>query len=147
MFKPHIVQALNGYCFILEYGTVQVPRYILIDGGPQRDHEENLQPVLQGIAAQGGGLDYAILRRLGEDFVLGHLDLLEEIQYQRDSAMLETTAMGEICLKAFCEMLGVNVETRRSLWEERHNPLDLACDLCSPICYQPARSSSAGGDG
>jgi hypothetical protein len=61
--------------------------------------------------------------------------------------MLETTAIGDISQNAFSQMLGVNVETRRSLLEERHNPLDPACDICSTICYQPTRSLSTGGDG
>ena len=56
MFNLHIVQALHGDCFILEYGTAEAPRYILIDGGPQRVYEENVRPVLRESRTKGAAL-------------------------------------------------------------------------------------------
>ena len=112
MFKLHIVQARYGDCLILEYATEEAPRYILIDGGPQRVYEENLQPVLQRIADKGGGLDYAILSHVDDDHVVGLLDLLAEIQQQRDNGVPETIAIGEIWHNTFSQTLGGDLEAR-----------------------------------
>ena len=54
MFKLHIVQARYGDRFLPVQGTPAPPRYILIDGRPQGAYEENLRPLLRGIAERGG---------------------------------------------------------------------------------------------
>lgn len=112
MFNLYVVQARYGDCLILEYATAEAPRYILIDGGPQRVYTENLRPVLQGIADKGGNLDFAVLSHVDDDHVVGLLDLLAEIQRQRNSGMPETIAIGEIWHNTFSQTLGGDVEAR-----------------------------------
>jgi beta-lactamase superfamily II metal-dependent hydrolase len=123
MFNLHIVQARYGDCLILEYATAEAPRFILIDGGPQQVYEENLRPVLQGIADKGGSLDYAVLSHVDDDHVVGLLDLLEEIRQQRDSGTPETIAVGEIWHNTFSQTLGGDVEARFNTFVRKAPPM------------------------
>jgi len=112
MFNLHVIQARYGDCLILEYGTSEAPRYILIDGGPRRVYEDDLRSVLQGIADKGGSLDFVILSHVDDDHIVGLLDLLAEIRQQRDSCSPETIAIGEIWHNTFSQTLGADVEAR-----------------------------------
>ncbi len=112
MFNLHVVQARYGDCLILEYGTSEAPRYILIDGGPQRVYDDDLRPVLQRIAGKGGGLEFVILSHVDDDHIVGVLDLLAEIRQQRDSSSPETIAIGEIWHNTFSQTLGAGIESR-----------------------------------
>jgi len=112
MFNLHVVQARYGDCLILEYGTANAPRYILIDGGPKGVYEDDLRPVLQGIADKGGCLEFVILSHVDDDHIVGVLDLLAEIRQQRDSCSPETIAIREIWHNTFSQTLGADVEAR-----------------------------------
>lgn len=112
MFNLHVVQARYGDSLILEYGTAEAPRYILIDGGPPGVYEDDLRPVLQGIADRGGNLDFMVLSHVDDDHVVGLLDLLAEIQQQRDSGAPETIGIGEIWHNTFSQTLGGEIEAR-----------------------------------
>jgi beta-lactamase superfamily II metal-dependent hydrolase len=112
MFNLHVVQARYGDSLILEYGAAQAPRYILIDGGPPGIYEDDLRPVLQGIADRGGSLDFMVLSHVDDDHVVGLLDLLAEIQQQRDSGAPETIGIGEIWHNTFSQTLGGEIEAR-----------------------------------
>lgn len=112
MFNLHVVQARYGDSLILEYGTAQAPRYILIDGGPPGVYEDDLRPVLQGIADRGGSLDFMVLSHVDDDHVVGLLALLAEIQQQRDGGAPETIGIGEIWHNTFSQTLGGEIEAR-----------------------------------
>ncbi len=49
MLNLHVLQAENGDCMILEFGTTATPKYILIDGGPQTIYDRYLNGQLQKI--------------------------------------------------------------------------------------------------
>ena len=78
MFKIHIVQAFQGDCLILEYGTKQKPQYTLIDGGPGNTYENHLRDELVKIRASGGELDLVVLSHVDDDHVNGLLDLMRD---------------------------------------------------------------------
>jgi beta-lactamase superfamily II metal-dependent hydrolase len=112
MLKLHAVQADYGDCLLLEYGTESARRYTLIDGGPRDIYTNHLKPVLEAIRSAGGALDAMILSHVDEDHVLGLLDLLTDLQWERARGAPETIAIGELWHNSFSQTLGEEVETR-----------------------------------
>ena len=112
MLKLHVVQAEHGDSLILEYGIPSNPRYLLIDGGPKTIYEEHLQTKLQSIREGGGKLDLVILSHVDQDHVYGLLDLMTELQQQRDSAAVETIAIDGLWHNTFSQTLGRDLEDR-----------------------------------
>jgi hypothetical protein len=82
MIKLNLIQAEFGDCFILQYGSETNPRYILIDGGPDKIFKNHLQSELSKISERGGKLDIAILSHVDNDHLVGVLDLLAEMEKQ-----------------------------------------------------------------
>jgi hypothetical protein len=80
MFALRVVQAEFGDCLILEYGTADAPRYMLIDGGPEDIFADHLSSELQRIRSAGGGLDLVVLSHVDNDHILGLLDWTAEMQ-------------------------------------------------------------------
>jgi beta-lactamase superfamily II metal-dependent hydrolase len=120
MFKLKIVQAEYGDCFLLEYGTGQQPRFILIDGGPQNIYKNNLRGELQAISAAGGKLDLVALSHVDEDHVLGLLDLFSELRRQAVQNEPQSLSICALWHNSFSETVGSRVENRvRSLIEDR----------------------------
>lgn len=75
MFKIHAVQADFGDSFILEYGSKEKPRYVLVDGGPPEVYATSLEKSLKNIV-KSGKLDLMLLSHVDNDHVVGLLDLL-----------------------------------------------------------------------
>lgn len=119
MLNLHIVQAEQGDCLILEYGAPSDPRYMLIDGGPDTIYEEHLRGVLQGIRDAGRKLDLVVLSHVDDDHVHGLLDLMAELQEQRDSGTPETVTSDELWHNTFSQTIGSDVETRFRMLVER----------------------------
>jgi beta-lactamase superfamily II metal-dependent hydrolase len=80
MFRFHVVQAEFGDCLLLEYGTRSTPRYTLIDGGPPKNFDTNLSPVLKEVAKQGATLDLTVLSHVDNDHIVGLVDYFAELQ-------------------------------------------------------------------
>ncbi len=112
MLNLHVVQARYGDCLILEYGLAGASRYMLIDGGPSNVYGDNLRPVLQGIREKGGGLDFVVLSHVDDDHIVGLVDLLSELQYQRENGLPETIPIGQLWHNTFSDTIGRGVETR-----------------------------------
>jgi beta-lactamase superfamily II metal-dependent hydrolase len=120
MLKIKIVQADFGDCFLLEYGEIQNPRYLLIDGGPPTVYKKYLRDELQSIAAAGGRLDLVVLSHIDEDHVMGLLDLLAEIRQQVAQGEPPIIQIDSLWHNTFSETLGQDIEKRlRSLLQER----------------------------
>ncbi len=79
MFKLHVVQAQFGDCLILEYGTNSSPRYVLIDGGPPNNFDDDLNAALKQIVATRK-LDALIVSHVDNDHIVGALDLLAALE-------------------------------------------------------------------
>lgn len=80
MFRFHVVQAEFGDCLLLEYGTPARPRFTLIDGGPPKNFDTNLAPVLKQIAQRKVPLDLAVLSHVDNDHIVGLVDYFAELQ-------------------------------------------------------------------
>lgn len=74
-----MIQAYQGDCFILEYGTEKNPHYILIDGGPADNYFDHLRGYLKNIADNNGILDLIINSHIDNDHIEGLVDFLSEL--------------------------------------------------------------------
>jgi beta-lactamase superfamily II metal-dependent hydrolase len=101
VLRLHVVQAEYGDCFLLEYGTPPVRRYLLVDGGPMMTYERHLGPELLAVAACGGKLDLVMLSHVDSDHVGGLLDLMRELQEQRAEGCVQTIAIDALWHNAF----------------------------------------------
>jgi hypothetical protein len=112
MLKLHLVQAKQGDCMILEYGTQAEPKYILIDGGPATIYKTHLRGELRRIKKAKGKLDAVVLSHVDDDHVRGLLDLMAELQRQRDDGMPETISIGELWHNSYSQTMGDEIENR-----------------------------------
>lgn len=80
MFRIRAIQAEEGDCFVLEYGSAAAPRYLLVDGGPAETFDRHLGHELAAIASGGQGLDFALLSHVDNDHVVGLLDLFARLR-------------------------------------------------------------------
>ena len=112
MLNFHVVQANHGDCFILEFGTDNNPRYILIDGGPNSIYEKHLQGELEKIKAKGGKLDLLIVSHVDNDHIIGLLDLMAELKEQDAQNIQKTISIDAIWHNTFTQTVGSDVERR-----------------------------------
>lgn len=93
MLALHMIQALNGDCFLLEIGSPAQPHFVLVDGGPATVYAEHLRPVLAKVAARGGKLDMVVLTHADDDHVIGLVDFFKEMALSGGCPLLEVGAM------------------------------------------------------
>jgi beta-lactamase superfamily II metal-dependent hydrolase len=118
MLKLHIVQAKQGDCMILEYGMRAKPKYILIDGGPATIYKTHLRGELRKIKKAKGKLDLVVLSHVDDDHVRGLLDLMAELQQQRDDGIPETISIDTLWHNSYSQTMGDEIEARfRQLME------------------------------
>lgn len=106
MFKLHVVQAENGDCLILEFGTPSQPGYILIDGGPETIYDKHLRDELLKIRDSGGKVGLVILSHVDNDHIVGLLDLMAELRQQRANNETETIGIDSIWHNSFSQTIG-----------------------------------------
>jgi hypothetical protein len=82
VFRFHVVQAEYGDALLLEYGTANSPRFILIDGGPPGTYDNHLRSVLADVRRIAPKLELAVLSHVDNDHVTGLLDYFAELQAQ-----------------------------------------------------------------
>lgn len=80
MFNLVAIQSFFGDCLLLEYGTPQQPRYMLVDGGPANTFEQHLSAVLKKLKSSGRDLELVILSHVDTDHVTGLLDYFAELR-------------------------------------------------------------------
>lgn len=102
MFALRVVQAEFGDCLILEYGTADAPRYMLIDGGPEDIFADHLSSELQRIQSAGGKLDLVVLSHVDKDHILGLLDWTAEM---KATAKADRIAVGGLWHNAFSQTI------------------------------------------
>ncbi len=118
MLKLRIVQAKQGDCMILEYGTSARPKYILIDGGPATIYELHLQNELRKIKKAKGKLDLVVLSHVDDDHVRGLLDLTAELQQQQADHTPATISIDALWHNSYSQTMGDEIEARfRQLME------------------------------
>lgn len=104
--KLHIVQALHGDCFILEYGKMSNKHFALIDGGPRTVYRKFLKPSMQKIIGKSGKLDLVVPSHIDRDHVSGLLDLFKEIRKQKKSKNKQLVDVQEIWQNTFDMIIG-----------------------------------------
>ena len=115
MFGLRVVQAEYGDCLILEYGSEEKPRHILIDGGPADIYQQHLRGELEGVSSRGGKLDLAVLSHVDMDHVVGLLDLTSELREQREDETDELIQITSIWHNAFGDTIGLDNDTEERL--------------------------------
>lgn len=106
----NIIQAAYGDCFLLEFGTIENPKYILIDGGPKSIYDFHLKKKIQTIKNKGGNLDLVILSHVDNDHIIGLLDLLSELQEQKTNNKPETVSIKALWHNTFDKTIGRDSE-------------------------------------
>lgn len=102
MFNLHAVQAKFGDCLIIEYGTD--PKYILIDGGPKDVYDESLRPALESIVTTGV-LEVVMISHIDMDHIKGILDMLTELQRQKNAGEEAFIKIKELWLNSFSDTI------------------------------------------
>jgi ribonuclease BN (tRNA processing enzyme) len=115
MLKLQLIQAEFGDSMILNFGSQEKPRYILIDGGPERTYKRHLKEELQVIKAAGGnGLDLVILSHVDTDHIIGLLDMLSDLQEQRSNGVQEILSIAGLWHNSFSDTIEDNAGSIQS---------------------------------
>jgi beta-lactamase superfamily II metal-dependent hydrolase len=104
MMKLYAIQARFGDCFLLKSDQAN----ILIDGGPVRVYEEHLRPALKELLTSKDKLDAVIISHVDNDHIVGVLDLLTELQKQKDTRQPAFLTIGQVWFNSFSSTIGVN---------------------------------------
>ena len=94
MLKLNVVQAEFGDCFVLRFGSIAKPQFILIDGGPSGTYTRHLQPEIEKIRASGNCLKLLILSHVDNDHIIGLLEMMADVVNQRAAAHVEQPRVG-----------------------------------------------------
>jgi ribonuclease BN (tRNA processing enzyme) len=105
MFHLYTIQAKFGDCLLLKWGTVQAPKYLLIDGGPASVYRDHLLPALEAIV-DTGHLEAVILSHVDADHVVGLLDLFAALERLVPNERPFT--IGELWHNTFGDTIDVN---------------------------------------
>jgi beta-lactamase superfamily II metal-dependent hydrolase len=108
MFKLRVIQAEEGDCLVLLYGSAAAPRFALVDGGPSQIWEQHLSGELAAIAAAGGSLDLVVLSHVDTDHAIGLLDFLAEARADRQAGGQGILPIGELWHNQFDATLDTN---------------------------------------
>jgi ribonuclease BN (tRNA processing enzyme) len=102
LFTLEALNAEEGDCLILQYGTAQAPSFILLDGGPPRAYARSLEPRLLALRETLGlrrqeplPLRLAVITHIDSDHIAGMLDLvdaLRESQTRRQAPLVSIDA-------------------------------------------------------
>ncbi|MBF0429424.1 MAG: hypothetical protein HQL94_10915 [Magnetococcales bacterium] len=85
MLQLDILDAKQGDCFVLQYGTKEAPKYVLFDGGPSGVWRATLKPYLQELQGQHpdpNGLlpiQLLVVTHVDNDHIKGILEMTEEM--------------------------------------------------------------------
>ena len=105
MFSLHLIQAEEGDCLLLQFGTVHAPRFVLIDGGPPAIYQDHLRRVLQQKVAGNSSLERVMLSHVDNDHISGLLDLFAELRSQHDNGQPGWVAVGGLWHNSFSRTL------------------------------------------
>ena len=109
MLSLHVIQAEFGDCFILELKSENQSTTILIDGGPSQTFQNHLKPTLQKLDLNGN-IDLMVLSHIDNDHIVGLIDLLNEIENQRERGIKELVNIRRIWYNSFKNLLQLTEE-------------------------------------
>lgn len=89
LFTLEALEAKQGDCLILHYGSPEDPRFILIDGGPAGVYKASLRPRLNALreawhADEALPLQMLMVSHIDDDHIHGVLDLATNLVGRRD---------------------------------------------------------------
>jgi beta-lactamase superfamily II metal-dependent hydrolase len=113
MMRLHVIQARFGDCFLLEYGSGSESRFMLVDGGPARNYDEQLKPALAELMNGRREIEDVIVSHVDNDHIVGVLDLLSELQSQQDKGLQASFTIGQLWFNSFSQTIGTrDIESR-----------------------------------
>lgn len=115
MLRLRIVQAEFGDCLILEFGTKEEPKYILVDGGPDGVYSAHLRPELLSIRDGGGQLELAVLSHVDNDHAVGLLDLAADLRAACANGTPEPVRIGGLWHNSFAQTVGRGTDIEERL--------------------------------
>lgn len=108
------LEALNaeeGDCLLLCYGTARSPRFILIDGGPDKVYQRTLRPRLRAlqkalrIERDPLPLELVLLSHIDDDHVFGVLHLVEEVYTAKGDRKPALVKINELWHNSFDDLV------------------------------------------
>jgi len=115
MMKLHVVQAQFGDSLLLEFGTRQARRFVLIDGGPPFTFKQALHESLQTLMPTPRILDAVVLSHVDNDHIIGLLDLVAELRRQQADGEPATLEIRELWHNAFSRAIDPNGDLQTRL--------------------------------
>jgi len=115
MFNLHIIQAKNGDCFILEFGSADEPKYILIDGGPSGVYKDSLSKVLANIKKKTDNLELVILSHIDADHIVGLNDLLEDRFFDEKDKTNKVIKFDDIWFNSFSNAYDIDEDVENEI--------------------------------
>ena len=106
MIRIHVIQARFGDCFLLEYGEEANPSFMLVDGGPSRNYEQQLKPALTALLKDHTHIDDVVISHVDNDHIVGVLDFLTELQQQKDKGGKPYLSIGQVWFNSFSKTIG-----------------------------------------
>lgn len=106
MFNLHVFQAHHGDCLIVEYGEADKPKYMLVDGGPERTYRERLRHELLKIRDKGGKLERLVVSHVCNDHINGLVELFLDLRDQHIKKARKTIDIKSIWFNQFSHTVG-----------------------------------------
>jgi hypothetical protein len=86
LFTLEPLQALEGDCLLLHWGTVAAPRLAVIDGGPGNIYQNSLRPRLEAIRGNRGlgqlPIDLVMVSHVDNDHVVGVKKFFQQLKQE-----------------------------------------------------------------
>ena len=91
MFEIDVLGSKHGDCLVINYGDVNDPKRILVDGGPPGAYRRFLRPYLRALKSQSTDqkppvFELAMVSHIDQDHIKGLLELTDEMIEEEDSA-------------------------------------------------------------
>lgn len=91
LFSLYALDASEGDCLLLHFGTAEKPRHILIDGGPRGTYGGSLAPRLDELRELLGidehkslSIDLAVLSHIDADHIDGMVEMVSDLSDKQD---------------------------------------------------------------
>ncbi|HTF20016.1 MAG TPA: MBL fold metallo-hydrolase [Chryseolinea sp.] len=131
MFNLRVVQAKFGDCLIVEYGSKDHKKHMLIDGGPAGVYDESLRAELAKIKDEGGQIDLMVLSHIDGDHIVGLIDLLEELKQNAADDGEPLIKVNELWINSFSQTISRGNNLTKALQNMFRNVNNLASTMPS----------------